>query len=126
MALFKIFVAELLRRHYAQGLPQAHMELLSRLSDYCGKPFFIDSIPLEDATNDSDTSAFPNAIPEEDPFDEKPILWTFYNSFLFVMCTLSTIGNEPFIELLICSCLLLVVYTELLLFSCNLFVCVCI
>lgn len=83
-------VVELLRRHYAQGLPQAHMELLSRLSEYCGKPFFIDSIPLEYATNESD---FNSDYPDDDAFDEKPIIWTFYNSFLFVMCTLSTIGN---------------------------------
>ncbi|XP_054263747.1 open rectifier potassium channel protein 1 [Macrosteles quadrilineatus] len=83
-------IRALLRRHYAKGLPEAHMELLERLSEYCGKPFFIDGIHIGEG-NDTDPASSPPPSADE-PFDNKPFLWTFYNSFLFVLCTLSTIG----------------------------------
>uniref|UniRef100_A0A1B6FNI7 Potassium channel domain-containing protein n=1 Tax=Cuerna arida TaxID=1464854 RepID=A0A1B6FNI7_9HEMI len=81
-------IKELLRRHYAKGVPEAHKELLSRLSDYCGKPFYMDSITVIDASNGTVTTT----VAPEEPYEEKPYLWTFYNAMLFVICTLSTIG----------------------------------
>lgn len=101
MRLLQVIICwftELLRKHYAQGVPETHLELFSRLEDYCGKSLSLHTIP------DTNSSVSLRTLRDEDDDDddgdddepeeyEKPFLWTYYNSLLFVICTLSTIGE---------------------------------
>lgn len=92
-------VTELLQQHYANGLPEEHLELLNRLSQYCGKSFFIHAIPTVEAVNvlGDNTSATTLVYAEDDDGDddveESAYQWTFYNALLFVIITISTIGE---------------------------------
>lgn len=93
-------VTELLQQHYATGLPEEHLELLNRLSQYCGKSFFIHAIPTVEAVNvlGQNTSATTLVYEEDvddddDDVEESAYQWTFYNALLFVIITISTIGE---------------------------------
>lgn len=92
-------VTELLQQHYATGLPEEHLELLNRLSQYCGKSFFIHAIPTVEAVNvlGQNTSAATLVYADDDDGDETveetAYQWTFYNALLFVIITISTIGE---------------------------------
>lgn len=93
-------VTELLQQHYANGLPEEHLELLNRLSQYCGKSFYIHAIPTVEAVSvlGDNTSATTLVYAEDDDDDdddveESPYQWTFYNALLFVIITISTIGE---------------------------------
>lgn len=97
-----MIVTELLQQHYATGLPEEHLELLNRLSQYCGKSFFIHAIPTVEAVNvlGQNTSATTlvyeedvDDVDDDDDVEESAYQWTFYNALLFVIITISTIGE---------------------------------
>lgn len=59
-------------------------KIMSRLTDYCGKPFQV-------TRQDFNESQFKEDEVEHE--NEKPFSWTYYNSFFFALTTLSTIGK---------------------------------
>lgn len=60
---------DLLQAHYVANSTHGQEDLLSRLSDYCGKPM-------------------------DDKEDSEPLKWDFYNSFYFAYTVVSTIGTK--------------------------------
>ncbi|RZF47715.1 hypothetical protein LSTR_LSTR005979 [Laodelphax striatellus] len=93
-------IEDLLRMNYAADAPQEQEQILQRLTEYCGKPFSTGKSPVRESSDGNATVADRNnatdAMCDDDSGDtcedEKPIRWTFYNSFFFALTTLSTIG----------------------------------